>query len=495
MRSGHICTFILSFGVLLTSCSDFLDETPDNRVDLDNLEKASQLLTNAYSTASYAFTDWMSDNVGWTRGTNLRPSHLEMYAWEDVTTGPTEFDTPDFYWFNTYNAIAHANEVLAILDELPANTDEEKERKDAIESEALLTRAYGHFMLVNLFAEHTSNGTESEPGIPYVKTPETTFIGTYERESIRRVYREIEDDLLDGLELVNDNFFSNSGKYHFNRNAALAFASRFYLFRGDFVRCLDYSNRLLGTDPSSFIKDLTSTEFRNASSSIQAYPQLYTSPDLPSNLLLMRKESLVQRTDFSFGPNESFYGSLFGTQPFPETTDERENPAFVKGDNALFPVRYQSLFERNSLNSNVGTPYHIAVAFTGEEVLLNKIESNIALNNLNEAIVDLQLFVERRYSGAAPVVTLERLRSFFGEDGNPSFTDQLVLLNYILLERRKEFIAQGLRWFDIKRYGFAVSHTLQDEISTIRLSADDPRKVLQIPQSAVDVGGLEPNPR
>ena len=138
----------------LTACSDFLDEVPDNRVDLDDLEKASQVLTNAYSVASYAFTDWMSDNVSWTRGTSLRPSHLEMYAWEDVTTGPTELDTPDYFWFQTYNAIAHANEVLAVLDDLPADTDEERERKDAIEAEALLTRAYGHFMLVNLFAEH-----------------------------------------------------------------------------------------------------------------------------------------------------------------------------------------------------------------------------------------------------------------------------------------------------------------------------------------------------
>ena len=482
--------------VLSISCSDFLDEVPDNRVALDDLEKASQVLTNAYSQASYAFTDWMSDNVSWTRGTNLRASHLQMYAWEDVNTGPDELDTPDFYWFQTYNAIAHANEVLAVLDELPADTDEERERKDAIEAEALLTRSYGHFMLVNLFAEHIGPQTNSEPGIPYIKNPETTFIAAYERESIRRVYNEIEDDLLDGLRLVNDNFFENSGKYHFNRNAALAFASRFYLFRGDFTRCIDYSTQLLGQDPGVFIRDLTSEEFRNASSSIQGYPQLYSSPDLPSNLMLMRKISLVQRLDFSFGPNENFYSDLFATRPFVGTTDERENPAFVKGDNALFPVRYQSLFERNSLNSNVGTPYHIAIAFSGEEVLLNRAESFAIQNDLDAAIADLQVLTDRRYSGAPAVITMDLLRSFFGAQNDPSFTNQLILLNYILLfERRKEFIAKGLRWFDIKRYGFSVTHNLQDEVSTIRLNANDPRKVLQIPQSAIDVGGLEPNPR
>ena len=69
------------------------------------------------------------------------------------------------------------------------------------------------------------------------------------------------------------------------------------------------------------------------------------------------------------------------------------------------------------------------------------------------------------------------------------------MLDYTLLERRKEFIAQGLRWFDIKRHSLEVQHVLADGFSTIRLEEDDLRKVLQIPTSAVDVGGLKPNPR
>ena len=103
---------VLSFLiVMMAGCKDFLDEIPDNRVSLDNLEKASQLLTNAYSDASYAFTDWMTDNVAYTRGVSLRNSHIESYSWADETTDATEPDTPTFFWNATYNAIAHANEV------------------------------------------------------------------------------------------------------------------------------------------------------------------------------------------------------------------------------------------------------------------------------------------------------------------------------------------------------------------------------------------------
>ena len=392
----------VAMGVLLvvTSCDSFLDEVPDNRVALDNLDKAQQLLTNAYSVSSYAFTDWMSDNVGFTTGVTIRTNHREAFQWEDFTDGPTVQDTPIFYWFESYTAIAHANEVLAVLDEMPENTEELAAQKKAAESEALLTRAYGHFMLVNLFANHYDEATaSSNAGVPYVDTPETVFIKQYERNTVQQVYDRVEEDMLRGLELVDEGFFANSGKYHFNLNAAIAFASRFYLFKGDFNKCLEYSSMLLGGTPSNFVRDLTSQEFQTAGSSITGYPQLYSSADLPSNLMLMRKISLVQRSDFAHGPLSSFYGELFSTSPFLGATDARENPAFVKGNNGLFPVRYENLFERSSLNSNVGFPYHINLAFRGEEVLLNRAESNANLNRINDAIDDLQALTDNRYSG------------------------------------------------------------------------------------------------
>ena len=112
--------WILSL-MLTASCDEFLDEVPDNRVALDNLDKAQQLLTNAYSISSYAFIDWMSDNVGFTNGVTIRTNHREAYEWEEFTDGPTVQDTPIFFWFETYGAIAHANE-LGLLSELLRTT-------------------------------------------------------------------------------------------------------------------------------------------------------------------------------------------------------------------------------------------------------------------------------------------------------------------------------------------------------------------------------------
>ena len=489
-----LLTFIMLF--IGTSCDSFLDEVPDNRVALDDLEKAAQLLTNAYSISSYGFTDWMTDNTGFIRGVNIRPNHNEAYTWQDFTGGPVDQDTPAFFWFQTYNAIAHANEVLAVLEDLPANTEELQERKAAVESEALLTRAYGHFMLVALFGKNYDEGSSgNDPGVPYVETPETVFIAEYERNSVKEVFDKVEADMLRGIELVNDNFFENSGKYHFNSNAALAFASRFYLFKGDYDKCIEYSSRLLGADPSFFIRDLTSEEFQAASSSIEGYPQLYSSPNLASNLLLMRKLSLVQRPDFAHGPTDDIYGDLFARNPFDAgVIDQREDPSFVKGNNGSLPARYENLFERSGLNSNVGFPYHIALAFRGEEVLLNRVEAYIQQNRITDAIADLQILTDRRYNNVDDLtLSLALIRNFTG--AGPFTSDRSAMLEYYLLEKRKEFIIQGMRWFDIRRFELEVRHVLGDNASVVILRGDDRRKVLQIPESAIDVGGLRPNPR
>lgn len=464
---------------LLPACDDYLEETPDNRVELNTLLKASQLLTNAYASGSYSFTEWMGDLVTFIRGTSRQPEHNELYAWEDPTA--ISQDTPTYFWTSTYEAIAHANEVLAVIDALPG----EEDRRRAVKAEALLTRAYGHFMLVNLFAKHYDAATAAEDmGIPYVEEPETEFIKQYERNTIAEVYEKVERDMLEGLELVNDAFYANSGKYHFNKNAALALASRFYLFKGDYENCITYSSQMLGGAPDAFVKDMAALLEQRVNT--EDYVRLLTSPNEEANLLLIR-----QITNFhinvGFWPNSDIYESLFQNNPFNEE-DIRSDPAYVRGEDGISLTRFEFLFERSSLTSNVGLNYTIVLAFRGEEVLLNRAESYIMQNQFAEALADLQALASKRY-GSGVKVTLETLQNYYGTRNNAE-----ALLTYLQEERMKEFMHEGLRWFDIKRFGLQVRHITEDG-STITLEEDDLRKVIQIPQAAVDVGNLEPNPR
>ena len=469
-----------------TSCDRYLEETPDNRVDLNNLDKAAQLLTNAYSEASYYFTEWMGDQISYTQGTRKRQNELRIYGWEEVGADPTDQDTPEFYWNATYNAIAHANEVLAVVDQLPG----EEARRRAVKGEALLARAYGHFMLVNLFAKHyDANTASSDLGVPYVTEPETEFIKTYRRATVERVYELVEQDMLAGLEMVNGSFYANSGKYHFTRESALAFASRFYLWRArgreDIEACIRYSNELLGADPNNYIKDIPALLQQRINT--DDYIRLYTSPNDPSNLLLIRQETLIYN-NIGFYPDGNQYRELFDSNPF-GATDLRADPAFRIGEDGILVAKFEPLFQRTSLTSDVGFPYTIFLGFRGEEVLLNRAECYALLNQLDLAVADLQTLSSKRFD--EPVtLDLETIRRYIG-----SVDAQNDVLIYILeLERPKEFIHEGLRWFDIKRYNLPVEHAFPDG-TTISLEREDNRKALQIPEAAQDIGKLRPNPR
>ena len=478
--------FLLGCILLTTSCDNYLEETPDNRVELNTLDKASQLLTNAYAESSYYFTEWMGDQVGYTQGTRKRQNELRIYGWEVVNADPTDQDTPEFYWNATYNAIAHANEVLDVIDQLPGD----EARRRAVRGEALLTRAYGHFMLVNLFAQHYNpNTASSDLGIPYVTEPETEFIATYDRATVAQVYDRVEADLLEGLELVDASFYANSGKYHFSRESALAFASRFYLYKYDFDACLRYSDELLGSNPGFYVKDLADLLAQRTNT--DDYIRLFTSPNEPGNLLLVRQQTLIY-SNVGFYPDANDYRTLFSSNPF-GATDLRADPAFqiggISAGNGVLAAKFEPLFQRTSLTSDVGFPYTIFMAFRGEEVLLNRAESYAQLNRLEEAVADLQVLSSRRYDEEV-TLTLETLQNYVNS-GNPQ---EDVLLYILQLERPKEFVHEGLRWFDIKRYGFPVEHSFPDG-TTITLDSDDNRKALQIPESAQEIGGLRPNPR
>jgi starch-binding outer membrane protein, SusD/RagB family len=481
MRPVKKIAALLFLFLMFSGCDDFLSENPDNRVELNSVEKAAQLLTNAYSSGSYSFTEWMSDNVSYTFGTQKLVEHEQAYKWEDFT-GINQ-DTPAFFWSTTYEAIAHANEVLAVID----NLEGDEARKNAVKGEALLARAYGHFMLVNLFAKHYDEETaDDDLGIPYVEEPETEFIKQYTRLTVEEVYEKIEEDLLDGLELVDESYYANSGKYHFTRGAGLAFASRFYLFKREYNKVIQYSTELLGADPGIYVKDIPLLLQQRINT--EDYIRLYHSPTDNSNLLLIRQVSNFHIPSLGHWPSRTLYSQIFENNPF-GLLDERQDPAWVAGENGLSATKFEFLFERSSLTSNVGLNYTIFLGFRGEEVLLNRAEAYIFANQLTNALNDLKHLASRRYREYNNDLTIERIRNYYGS-GN----DRLATLFYIIDERQKEFMHEGIRWFDIKRFQFEVNHVLPNG-QTITLDADDDRQVLQIPQSAIDIGGLKPNPR
>ena len=181
-------TYISAFSLFtLSGCDNYLDTIPDNRTDIDTPEKISEVLVGAYPTGSYhAFCELMSDNVE-DNYDNSTPSQIysKPYFWQDVLQLDT--DSPQNYWASCYTAIAATNQALESIKLLG-----DKPSLNPQKGEALVARAYAHFMLVNLFAKfYDATTATSDLGIPYVTEPEKVVIKQYSRGTVESVYKMI----------------------------------------------------------------------------------------------------------------------------------------------------------------------------------------------------------------------------------------------------------------------------------------------------------------
>ena len=206
----------------LSSCDKFLDELPDNRTEIDTVEEVQELLVSAYPNGLYMdIAETMSDNAS-DKVTlpESSPLNTDLYTWRG--SNETTRDTPVFYWTAAYNAIASANQALASLEQMKGGN-----AHNFLRGEALVARAYAHFMLAYLWCKPFNPATAAtDLGLPYVDKPETVVFGKYKRISLEAFYNAIEKDLNEGLPLIDNTKYSKP-KFHFTKEAAHAFATRF----------------------------------------------------------------------------------------------------------------------------------------------------------------------------------------------------------------------------------------------------------------------------
>lgn len=471
--------------ILVSGCSKYLEKEPDNRALINTPQKISQLLGTAYPEAGYAsFAESMSDNV-----TDIGVGPIDRRVTDPylfVDSHENDEDSPEFYWNACYAAIAAANQALVSIRGTADSNAYAAQR-----GEALVARAYSHFMLVNFFAKFYNEATAaSDAGIPYVTEPETIVIKQYDRKTVKYVYDMIEKDLLEGMVLINDNNYSVP-KYHFTRSAANAFASRYYLFKKDYAKVIQYANQAVpGNDFASNLRPWNTTY--NDISDVNVLQSTYAKATENANLLLVETSSLWAR---NFANNR--YGMDAGIQ---STLFQRPDP--LSGGNwaiKLYSVnsvhklvpKIDEYFVRVTVNAEIGNAYVMVPLLTVEEVLFNRAEAYAYTGNSVGAIADLNTYASKRflnYSATNNNITAARINTVFG---TTNIRDGIIaaVLNY----KRTEFVHEGMRWFDILRYGLTVTHrTLEGQ--TLVLTATDPRKVIQIPSSA-SLSGVSQNPR
>lgn len=485
---------------LLPACQDFLETNPDSslEVSIDSEAKIADLLTAAYPSASYApFLEVRTDNVDErAKGIHHRLNEA-MYFWEDYDQ--EDLDTPLNYWNNCYTGIAQVNKALELLAQYPKT-----ERIKALYGEAFLLRAYLHFMLVNIWAEpYAPQKSEKSLGVPYLTKPEKHALVKYTRGTVKEVYDKIEEDLKRGLSLVDDKYYKKP-KFHFNKKAGYAFASRFYLMKGEWQKVVDYANYVLGYDAKKVLRnwERLTDQHRNLA-------QHYLANTEEANLLMTTTETRIARQM----PVEKYGSTLNSVQqiydnrgiegcPDAKKLKMRTTFPFLYGQQGVADAVYLSKFDELSLYDYTGTKprdlYVTNVLLTTDEVMLNRIEAYAMLREYNKAIDDLQDYFLAKFD---MTLSCDREAYLWTSSSNyATYTPfygmnikQLALLKIITDFRQKEFLHEGMRWFDIRRFYLPVKRNSKSSLYR-PLEKEDPRKVLQIPVEAINAG-LEPNPR
>ena len=539
--------------VLLASCSDsFLDQSPDERTTIDSEENVIMLLVSAYPNACPAWVcemtaDNLIDNQAPHIPSNPNDGSVEAHynfstysIWddelfrfepaEDATYSDT--DSPGALWESYYYSIATANAALEGIDEIVEDEGEMSDELSAAKGEALLIRAYCHFMLVNIFSKAYKNDEDSKNdiGVPYVTEVETEVSVEYDRGNVADVYDQIETDLLEGLDLISDINFDTAPKYHFNEDAAKAFAARFYLFKRDWEKVISYADDVLGTDSAHVQSMVLDYSGFDDCSSMEDYGNIWQDPDQNNNLLLITTYSVLRRRIFGYrysyaGPgardalmmvtdNPLWSGYICPLQSVVNGATFRNS----SHDYGFIHSKIYEQFEYTDKIQGIGYAHIIYRAFTVNELLLERAEAKLMTGDYDGGTEDLRLywncalnsFSDATYTtyvtgGYAKIMDNSVFDEYYNDSDNANcfddwdFTQQMSsdyivpaaavkYMNCLNEFRRYENSYEGMRFFDLKRWGLPITHTIGLEEEEITIEYDDDERAIEVPWETLAAG-------
>ena len=519
-------SLMLASVAILASCSDQLDTLPDNRTTLDTPKKIAGLLVTAYPDRTPTlFNEWMSDNTDYMGAQNSQGNRGgdQYFFWQEQTEGGN--DSPEQVWMLYYEGVYKANEALAAIEEQGGPKNDILRNS---KGEALLIRAYDHFILANEFCRPYNGKTSTKDAGLYYATGIADFSAAAEqsnRGTVADVYAKIAADIEAGIPLLNDTY--EVPKYHFNKQAAYAFATRFYLYYEKWEKAKEYADKLLGSNPAASLRDYRALQAMPLSKSEQAVKiaEAYCSASADCNLLV---QTSISSAGMALAPwlvskrytltNYLSETELFQSNNIWGTSSNLIwKPFTVNSGESNFALLMKLPREFEIRNTTTGSGYlrTLNVDFTMDEALLNRAEAEIMLGQNDAACADMTIWMKnffntnvtltptsvQTYFKTVPYAYADAAKMVpsFKKHISPRFTIdaegsvQESLLQCLLNFRRIETVHQGMRWMDIRRYNIEIPRRLigangRPSKNLDWLEKDDPRQVVQIPQSIREAG-------
>ncbi|THH37516.1 RagB/SusD family nutrient uptake outer membrane protein [Neolewinella litorea] len=474
----------LCLALLLASCTDVLDRTPQGEYTLDNFfqteEQAVQSVNAVYNqlrsweTHVFSFigmTDIVSDDSD--KG-SFTSDGFFLEEIDQFTYTPTNV-APASVWSGYYTGIFRANLAIENLPEVPEIDEQLRTR---LLGEARFLRAYFYFNLVRWFGD-----------VPLLLDPFPTDFAIA-RAPKAEVYALIESDLQAAIEALPASY-GGADVGRATSGAARAMLAKVALTRGNFQQAADLSLAVInsgryalyptfagiftmdGENSSESVFEVQAAAFEiggggtqyNEVQGVRGVPNLGWGFNRPSDDLIAAFEPGDPRRDATI---------LYVGEVLPDGS------GIVEGDPNIVGERFnQKAYVSDHPGGNGNGPGNIRV-LRYADVLLIAAEALNEIGRPEEALTYLNMVRARARGTSSSVLP------------DVTTTNQAELREAIWHERRVELALEQHRWFDLVRTdrSFEVMKPLRPSFT------QNKNELFPIPQTEIDLseGALVQNP-
>ena len=473
------------------SCSkDFLERVPSTQQLPESIQTTSDakvILNGAYellqSNYYYNSTLITRNDV---RGDDMQVAEYGRIDDEYLY----EYDTDEFatgVWSQPFKVLRQVNNIIAFIDNIEAITEDDIALRNEIKGQAYAIRALAHFDLCKMFGLPYSHNGGSSLGIPIV-TQVLDLDAKMTRNTVKEVYSQIISDLNIAIPLLSE---KNESVATINAWAAKTLLARTYLYMEDNDNAYTTAVDIIDNSPYSL---MTRTQYIDSWSDEFSDESIFS---IVNSQIDNEGNDCVANLSDPEG-----YGQFIATQDFidlmasdpndirseilyiDDTSDEDEPSTWGRvlkypGKGNIKSVIVANEESGKALKSAAYTS-NVPV-FRLSEVYL--IASEAAIKKTSPDITNANLYLNTIVERANPTATVTELD-----------TD----LDRILLERRKEFVAEGHRFFDLIRNKKNIVRMNSDRVfdtdTPLNIAFDDYRVVFPIPRDELNINPITQNP-
>ncbi|HEY1022771.1 MAG TPA: RagB/SusD family nutrient uptake outer membrane protein [Flavisolibacter sp.] len=423
---------LLAGGVMLfPSCRKFLEQPPYNNVSVEEIfqdfEGARTTLiglydklrgTNYYLRDFYVYPDIAGGNIKYSRNAEVL---FNSYSFtRDELVGN---DLRNFYNL-AYSVLYGANNILQQVNRV---TDASASQRSRIRAEAFAFRALVHFDLVRTFAQpYGFTPDASHPGIVLRTANPSVLQPTPEKASVRQVYDQVVADIDTAINLYAKSgtiYPTGDARTFLSTDALNALKTRVALYRNDLETVISHASELIAANRYPLVSN-------------GSYVSSWSGRNISSESIF---ELLIPVSGSSGGLGAFYNPSVNVNGPFAATNDllNLYAPGDIRGASSLYVRQQQTggTFYYTKKYQGIADSINNIRILRSSELYLNRAEAYAKTGRLPDALADLNVIRKRALPAATDFVS----------------DDQQVVLDEILLERRRELAFEGHLFFDLAR--------------------------------------------